>query len=42
LLILGAGENSVRLAPPLVIDEEQADGAIRILDNCISEVERSM
>jgi 4-aminobutyrate aminotransferase len=41
LLILGAGENSIRLAPPLVIDEEQADGAIQILDSCISEVERS-
>jgi 4-aminobutyrate aminotransferase len=42
LLILGAGENSIRLAPPLVIDEEQADGAIQILDACISEVERSL
>jgi 4-aminobutyrate aminotransferase len=42
LLILGAGENSIRLAPPLVIDEEQADCAIRILDACISEVERSL
>jgi 4-aminobutyrate aminotransferase len=42
LLVLGAGENSIRLAPPLVIDEEQADCAIRILDACISEVERSL
>jgi 4-aminobutyrate aminotransferase len=42
LLILGAGENSIRLAPPLVIDEEQADGAIRILDACITEAERSL
>lgn len=42
LLILGAGENSVRLAPPLIIDEEQADFAVRTLDACISEAERSL
>jgi 4-aminobutyrate aminotransferase len=40
LLVLGAGENSLRLAPPLVIDEEQADFAVRTLDECISEAER--
>ncbi len=39
LLILGAGENTLRLAPPLLIDEEQADFAIRTLDACITEVE---
>jgi len=42
LLVLGAGENSLRLAPPLVIDEEQADFAVRTLDACISEAERSL
>jgi 4-aminobutyrate aminotransferase len=42
LLLLGAGENSLRLAPPLVIDEEQSDFAIRTLDACITEVERSL
>jgi len=41
LLVLGAGENSLRLAPPLVIDQEQAEFALRTLDECISEVERS-
>jgi 4-aminobutyrate aminotransferase len=40
LLILGAGENVLRLCPPLVIDEEQADFAIRTLEQCIGEVER--
>jgi 4-aminobutyrate aminotransferase len=40
LLILGAGENVLRLCPPLVIDEEQADFAIRTLELCIGEVER--
>jgi 4-aminobutyrate aminotransferase len=42
LLILGAGENSLRLAPPLMIDQEQADFAVRTLDTCLTEVERSM
>lgn len=41
LLILGAGESTLRLAPPLLIDEEQAAFAIRTLEACIEEVERS-
>ena len=39
LLILGAGENTLRLAPPLVIDEEQADFAVRTLEACLREAE---
>ncbi len=42
LLVLGAGENSLRLAPPLVIEEEQVDFALRTLDACISEAEQSL
>lgn len=42
LLVLGAGENSLRLAPPLIVDEEQADFAVRTLDECISEAERTI
>jgi 4-aminobutyrate aminotransferase len=42
LLVLGAGENSLRLAPPLIIDEEQAEFAVQTLDACISEAERSL
>ena len=42
LLLLGAGENVVRIAPPLVIDEEQADFAARTLEDCIREVEASV
>ena len=41
LLVLGAGENTLRLAPPLIIDEEQAEFAVHTLDACISEVEQS-
>jgi len=42
LLILGAGANTIRLAPPLVIDEEQADFAIKTLEACIREAETSI
>lgn len=42
LLVLGAGENTLRLAPPLIVDQEQAEFAVRILDECISEAEKSM
>jgi 4-aminobutyrate aminotransferase len=41
LLVLGAGENSLRLAPPLIVDEEQAEFALRTLDACITEAEHS-
>jgi 4-aminobutyrate aminotransferase len=42
LLILGAGENTLRISPPLLIDEEQAEFALRTLDACIAEAERSV
>jgi 4-aminobutyrate aminotransferase len=42
VLFLGAGENTIRVAPPLIIDEEQADFAARTLEECIREVETSM
>ncbi|MGC1911521.1 MAG: aminotransferase class III-fold pyridoxal phosphate-dependent enzyme, partial [Candidatus Acidiferrales bacterium] len=40
LLLLDAGENSIRLTPPLVIDEEQADFAVRTLEEALVEAER--
>jgi 4-aminobutyrate aminotransferase len=42
LLILGSGDTTVRFCPPLVIDEEQADFAVRTLEECIREVERTL
>ena len=39
VLVLGAGANTLRLAPPLVIDEEQADFAMDTLEACIREAE---
>jgi 4-aminobutyrate aminotransferase len=41
LLLLGAGENTVRIAPPLVVDEEQAAFAVQTLECCIGEIEKS-
>src|SRR5712691_12771511 len=41
LLILGAGQNAVRFSPPLVLTREQADTAIRIFDEALTEVERA-
>ncbi len=40
LLLLGAGDTSLRLSPPLLIDEEQADFAVRTLEECFSDVEK--
>jgi 4-aminobutyrate aminotransferase len=40
LLMLGCGENSLRLMPPLIVEREQADFALEVLDQCISEVEK--
>ena len=42
LLLLGAGENTIRIAPPLVIDEEQAAFAAQTLEACIGEIEKSV
>ncbi|HYX70026.1 MAG TPA: acetyl ornithine aminotransferase family protein [Terriglobales bacterium] len=38
-LFLGCGENTLRVAPPLVVTREQADAALDILEECISIVE---
>ena len=39
LLILGAGANSIRLCPPLVINHEQADFALDTLEQCLQALE---
>ncbi len=38
LLLLGAGRSSLRLAPPLVIDEYDVDTALAIIDDCLAEL----
>ncbi|MBZ5536696.1 MAG: acetyl ornithine aminotransferase family protein [Acidobacteriia bacterium] len=40
LLILGCGENVVRLMPPLLIDQRQADVAVEILEEVLTRTER--
>jgi len=42
LLILGSGDTTIRLCPPLVIDEEQAEFAVATLDSILGEIERSL
>jgi 4-aminobutyrate aminotransferase len=37
LLILGAGECSLRLSPPLIITRDQADFALEVLEDCLNE-----
>jgi 4-aminobutyrate aminotransferase len=39
VLLLGAGENSIRIAPPLIVSKEQADIAMDVLEECIGIVE---
>ncbi|MBI1982615.1 MAG: acetyl ornithine aminotransferase family protein [Acidobacteria bacterium] len=39
VLVLGCGESTVRLMPPLVVEEDQADYALGVLERCIAEVE---
>jgi 4-aminobutyrate aminotransferase len=38
LLVLGAGRNTIRISPPLVLTTDQADVALAILDQAISHV----
>ena len=38
LVLLTAGSNVVRMAPPLVIEKEQIDECLQILDEVFSEL----
>ncbi len=38
LLVLGAGPNSIRLCPPLVINQDQADFAARTIEECLASL----
>lgn len=40
LLVLGCGENTVRLMPPLVLEAGHADFALDVLERCIAEAEQ--
>jgi 4-aminobutyrate aminotransferase len=38
VLILGAGRNAIRFAPPLVVTKDQADAILRIFDESLAEI----
>jgi 4-aminobutyrate aminotransferase len=40
LLILGCGQNSIRLCPPLVITRDQADFALDTLEACLAVIDK--
>jgi 4-aminobutyrate aminotransferase len=40
LLLLGCGENTIRLCPPLVVSQAEMDVALDLLEECIVEVSR--
>jgi 4-aminobutyrate aminotransferase len=42
LVMLGSGETTLRFCPPLLIDEEQADFAVRTLEECLREAEKTL
>ena len=42
LLILGCGENSIRLAPPLIVNEHEAAVALEILEDCVAQAEEEL
>jgi 4-aminobutyrate aminotransferase len=41
LLILGCGENTLRLMPPLIVNQAQADAALEILEEVLSTISRT-
>jgi 4-aminobutyrate aminotransferase len=38
VLVLGAGKNAIRLAPPLVLTRDQADIVLEVMDEALTEV----
>ncbi len=42
VLLLGAGPNTIRIAPPLVVTRAQADSMLDVLEECITIVEETV
>ena len=38
VLVLGAGKNSIRISPPLVLTRAQAETAVKIIDESLSQL----
>ena len=41
VLVLGAGKNAIRLAPPLVLTRDQANILLKVMDDALAEVSRA-
>jgi 4-aminobutyrate aminotransferase-like enzyme len=42
VLVLGAGRNALRLAPPLVLSKAQGDSVLKALDESLGEVAKKL
>jgi 4-aminobutyrate aminotransferase len=40
LLLLGCGETSIRLAPPLIVNQHEATIGLDIFENCVAQAEQ--
>jgi 4-aminobutyrate aminotransferase len=40
LLLLGCGETSIRLAPPLIVNQHEATIGLDIFEKCVAQVEQ--
>ena len=40
VLILGAGRNAIRFAPPLVLTKDQADTIVKLFDECLTALKK--
>ncbi len=40
VLLLGCGESTIRLMPPLIVEKSHVDFALEVLERCIAEAER--
>ena len=40
MLVLGAGRNALRLSPPLILTKDEADIAVRIIDESLGAIEK--
>ena len=40
VLLLGAGQSSLRLAPPLIINKQQVDAGLEILEESLKAIEK--
>jgi len=42
LLVINAGDNTLRIAPPLIVTRDHIDAAVAILGECLAEEEKRL